>query len=36
MALRNFTSIMGEAAELGAVAIFIAMVLVWADVLPIT
>jgi hypothetical protein len=36
MALRSITRIMSEAAEFGAVAIFIAMILVWADVLPIT
>ena len=28
--------VIGDAAEFGAVAIFIAMVLVWADVLPVT
>jgi hypothetical protein len=35
MALRYFTPIIGDAAEFGAVAIFIAMVLMWADALPI-
>jgi hypothetical protein len=35
MALQDITRIMSDAAEFGAVAIFIAMVLMWADALPI-
>jgi hypothetical protein len=35
MALRTITSILGDAAEFGAIAIFIAMVLMWADALPV-
>ena len=35
MVLRDITRIIGDAAEFGAVAIFIAMVLMWADALPI-
>jgi hypothetical protein len=35
MALRSFTRIIETTAELGSVAIFIAMVLMWADALPV-
>lgn len=35
MALGSLNSILSELAELGAIAIFVAAVLVWADALPI-
>ena len=35
MALGSLNGILSELAELGAVAIFVAAVLVWADALPI-
>ena len=35
MAPLSFTRILEAMAELGSVAIFIAMVLVWADALPV-
>lgn len=35
MALREITRILSGVAEFGAIAIFIAMVLMWADALPV-
>ena len=35
MALQTITRILEGVAEVGALAIFIAMVLVWADALPV-
>ena len=35
MALRDIARILESVAEFGAVAIFIVMVLVWADALPV-
>jgi hypothetical protein len=35
MARRGISRILGDLAEFGAVAIFIAMVLMWADALPV-
>ena len=35
MAIRKFSRFLEDVAEFGAVAIFIAMVLVWADALPV-
>ena len=35
MALRSISRILESLAELGSVAIFIAMVLMWADALPV-
>jgi len=35
MALRSITRILGDVAEFGAVALFVVMVLIWADGLPV-
>ncbi len=35
MALGTFNRILSDVAEFGAVATFVAMVLIWADALPI-